>query len=186
MSTKIYDNIVRLYGAKALRKSAMNIRKGAGVIEWAMKGKGFRRAVEIGTYRGCATAEIAQYCDQVVTMDLVDGKLELIDNDYKWDRYAFWRSLNVNNVVFCSILNNEEKRVLLEETEFDFAFIDGDHTRAGIELDFELVKKCGHVLFHDADDNGPNKPNDVFEFISTLPKDQVVFKDIFALWTAPV
>ena len=54
--------------------------------------------------------------------------------------------------------------------------------------DFELVRRCGRVLFHDADDNRvrgfkQDAPNHVFEFLETLPREQLLFDDIFALWT---
>jgi predicted O-methyltransferase YrrM len=171
-----------MYGSKTLRKSAMNIRAGAGVIEWAMSGKGYKRAVEIGTYKGCATAEIAQYCNEVITIDLSTGKLE--QNRETWDRNAFWKSLGIDNITFCPVANNAQKAGILEVLDFDFAFVDGDHTKRGVALDFSLVKKCGHVLFHDADDNGPGRPNDVYEFLQTLPAGNLEYKDIFALWTA--
>ena len=109
MTTAMRDKIAALHSPTLLRKSALNIRGGAGVFKQVMSGMGYRTALEIGTYRGCAAAEIAQYCRRVVTIDL--------------------------------------QRV------------------------------------HDADDNGPGRSNCVYEFISSLPKDQVEFIDIFALWT---
>lgn len=177
----IHDKIVEMYGASVLRKSAMNIRGGGGVIEWAMAGKGHKRVVEIGTYKGCATAEIAQYCEEVITIDLAFGKIE--QNKELWDRRKFWDSLGIKNITFHPVASNIEKALLLESLDFDFAFVDGDHTKRGVALDFSLVKKCGRVLFHDADDNGPNKPNDVYEFLQTLPAGSLEYKDIFALWT---
>jgi len=176
----IHDRIIALYGEMVLRKSALNIRAGAGVIPWAMQGKGYRTAVEIGTYRGCATAEMAQYCARVVTFDLAHGRLE--QNAERWDRDAFWRSLGVHNVGFVPVRDDTEKARWLRNMDFDFAFVDGAHDRASVALDFELVRKCGRVLFHDADDNGPGRANDVFEFLQTLPKDELIYKDIFALW----
>lgn len=181
MNTAIRDKIVALHGEKTLRKSALNIRGGAGVIEWAMAGKGYGTALEIGTYKGCAAAEMAQYCERVVTIDLVHGKLE--HNADQWDRVAFWRSLGVENIDLRLVKDDAEKASLLSWLAFDFAFIDGAHDRS-VANDFALAKRCGHVLFHDADDNGPGRSNCVYEFISTLPKAEVQFKDIFALWTA--
>ena len=187
MNTYMHDKIAALYGPAMLRKSALNIRGGAGAFEWAMSGKGYRTALEIGTFRGCAAAEMAQYCERVVTIDLHRGKLE--SQGGYWDRAMFWKMLGIDNIEFRGIVDDHEKARIVNALDFDFAFIDGahDHTVAN---DFALVKKCGHVLFHDADDNRlrPTKqdaPNHVFEFISTLPKEQLQFHDIFALWTAP-
>jgi len=175
----IRDDIVSQYGAKTLRKSAMNIRGGAGVFERVLKGKGIKVALEIGTYKGCATAEIAQHVERVITIDLDHGKLEL--NGEVWNRYAFWDSLGVHNVELHLVKDDAEKKSLLDSIDFDFAFIDGDHGE-GVKLDYDLTKRCGRVLFHDYDSRGPGKDT-VFDFVNTLPKHQVQVLDIFALWT---
>lgn len=180
MNTEMRDRIAELHGPRTLRKSALNIRGGAGVFETVMAGRGIRTALEIGTYKGCAAAEMARYCDRVVTIDLAVGKLEA--NGDSWDREAFWRSLGVDNVSLVLVRSDAEKRTFVAGLDFDFAFIDGAHNRAGVELDFALTSRCGRVLFHDADDNGPGKQNDVHEFISSLPKERVEIIDIFALW----
>jgi len=176
----IHDEIVSRYGPKTLRKSAMNIRGGAGVFERVLKGKGYRTALEIGTYKGCATAEIAQYVERVITIDLKHGKLEL--NGEVWNRYAFWDSLGVHNVELYLIRDDKEKAELINTLDFDFAFIDGAHDE-GMKIDYALTKRCGRVLFHDYDSN-PGKPNTVFNFVNALPKDQIQVLDIFALWTS--
>lgn len=177
--TNMRNKIVSLYGEKTLRKSAMNIRGGAGVFKRLLNGKGFRTALEIGTYKGCAAAEMAQYVDRVITIDLKHGKLET--NGDKWDRKEFWKSLGVENVELVLVADNTEKAAVIKAFEFDFAFIDGAHD-ASVKDDFAMVKKCGNVLFHDADDNGPGRPNCVYEFLQTLPKDQIKVIDIFAYW----
>jgi predicted O-methyltransferase YrrM len=182
----IHDRIVELYGAKMLRKSAMGIRAGGGVFERVLSGKGYRTVLEIGTYRGCSTAEIAQYVDRVITIDLKHGRIEQSGEEF--DRYAFWQSLGVNNVELRLVKDDAEKARIVNTLDFDLAFIDGAHDQT-VANDFALTRRCGRVLFHDADDNRlrevkPNAPNCVFEFIDTLPKNEVEFMDgIFALWT---
>lgn len=182
----IHDRIVELYGEGMLRKSALSIRAGAGVFERVLAGKGYRTALEIGTYRGVAAAEMAQYVERVVTIDLERGKLER--NDAGFDRAAFWRSLGVANVEFHAVADDAGKKELVDTLQFDIAFVDGAHDET-VRDDFELVKRCGRVLFHDADDNrlreiNPGAPNHVFEFLETLPQEQLEFMDIFCLWTA--
>jgi len=178
----VRERIVALYGEKTLRKSALRIRDGGGVLERVLAGKGYRTVLEIGTYRGCAAAELAQFCERVVTIDLKRGKLE--SNGEAFDRHAFWRSLGVANIDLHLVADDAEKAALVAGLAFDLAFIDGAHDET-VRNDFEITKRCGRVLFHDADDNGPGRSNCVHQFISTLPKDQVEFMDIFALWTAP-
>jgi len=186
MNTVMRDRIEAAHGSSILRKSALNIRGGAGAFEWAMAGRGYGTAIEIGTYRGCAAAEMSRYCEHVITIDLRYGKLE--QNEEVWDRNAFWNSLGITNIDFHAVGNDFEKARLLKSLAFDFAFIDGAHDST-VANDFAMVKRCGNVLFHDADDNRlraekPHASNHVFEFISQLPRAQVQFHDIFALWTA--
>lgn len=182
MNTEMYDRIVREFGESILKRSALRIRRGAGVFERALAGKGYRTALEIGTYRGASAAEISRYVDRVVTIDLAHGQIEQAGET--WDRAAFWASLCVDNVTFHAVRDNDEKAAIVRALDFDIAFIDGAHDAQGVRFDFDLVKRCGRVLFHDADDNGPGRENHVYEFISTLPKAQVEHMDIFALWTA--
>ena len=73
ISASLRGRIIALYGAKLLRKSAMNIRGGAGVFERVMAGKGYRTALEIGTYRGVSAAEMARYCERVITVDALSA-----------------------------------------------------------------------------------------------------------------
>lgn len=176
----IRERIVALYGADVLRKSAINIRGGAGVFEKVLSGKGYKTALEIGTYRGCAAAEISQYVERVVTIDLVQGKLE--GQGEAWDRAAFWNSLGVENIEFHAVADNVYKTRLIDSLEFDFAFIDGAHDRS-VRLDFDLVRRCGRVLFHDYERRGVKGQDDVCDFVDSLPKSQVQVLDIFALWT---
>lgn len=175
------------WGDGILRLSALSIRGGAGVFEWALADKGIRTVLEIGTYRGVSAAAMAQYVDRVVTIDLKRGLLD--QKDPSFDRREFWESLEVSNVELILVNDDAEKKTIVDAMEFDFAFIDGCHD-ARVRNDFELVKRCGRVLFHDADDNRKrgfkqHAPNDVFEFLETLPQEQLEFKDIFCLWTAP-
>ena len=187
MNQSMLDRIVATYGPGVLRKSAMNIRGGAGVFEKVLAGKGYRRVLEIGTYRGVSTCEISQYVDRVITIDLIDGKLEHTDPGF--DRQEFWTALGIDNIELRLVADDAEKKALVDTLDFDFAFIDGAHDHT-VRDDFEMVKRCGRVLFHDADDNRKrgfkqDAPNDVYEFISTLPQDQLTFLDIFCLWEAP-
>lgn len=178
----VREKMIALYGEPVLRKSALRIRGGGGVFERVFKDKGYRTALEIGTYRGCAAVEIAQYCDRVVTIDLKRGKLELSGEVF--DRHAFWKSIGVDNIDLRLVKDDLEKAAIVNALDFDIAFIDGDHDRGSVRFDFAITKRCGRVLFHDADDNGPDRSNDVHEFIKTLPAEEIEFMDIFALWTA--
>lgn len=182
------DKIVEMYGIAALKRSAIGLPGGVETFERVLSGKGYRTVLEIGTYRGASAAVMSQYCEKVITFDLKNGRLESLGESC--DRPAFWASLGINNIELRLVDNDEDKRRQIETLDFDLAFIDGGHDGGAVAFDFSITKRCGRVLFHDADDNRKraHKPkvaeNHVFEFIDALPKDQVEFMDIFAMWQA--
>lgn len=179
MNTELRQRMVSLYGEKFLRKSALSIREGAGVFETVMSGKGIKTALEIGTYRGVSAAEMSQYCDRVITIDLKHGKAEQLGE--KLDREAFWKALGIHNIELHLVRDDVEKTRLVNGLEFDFAFIDGAHDQT-VANDFALVKRCGTVLFHDVDRRGQPEQDYVIDFVESLPKHQIERIDIFALW----
>lgn len=175
------QQIVEMYGAHTLRKSALSIRDGAGVFEQVLGGGKYRTALEIGTYRGVAAAEMSRYVDRVITIDLKHGKLEKAGENF--DRGAFWQSLGIDNIDLHLIEDDAEKARLIAGLDFDFAFVDGAHDET-VANDFELVRRCGAVLFHDVDKRGGVGQDHVYDFVMSLPKHQVTQIDIFALWQA--
>lgn len=175
------DKIIALHGEKTLRISAARSAAGPEVFRHMLEGKGYRTVLEIGTYRGCAAAEMSQYCEKVITIDLKFGSIEKRRGTF--DRVAFWRSLGVDNIALCLVENDADKAALVRGLDFDFAFIDGAHDIESVRSDFELVRRCGRVLFHDYSDD-VNCTNGVFAFLSTFTQDQIEPMDGFALWTA--
>lgn len=122
----------------------------------------FDVAVEIGTYKGLSTALIAQFARRVHTFDTVDYR----------EKYRIWKELKVSrNISFYLIKSRTmgkdtftsfagthiptgkeaDIKTILDKIKFDIAFIDGEHNYKNVKADFELVKKCGRVLFHDVD-----------------------------------
>lgn len=162
---------------KIFRLSALGIRDGGGVFERVLGGRNYRTALEIGTYRGVTAAFMAQFCERVITIDLKRGLVE--KNGGSFDRQAFWRSLGIDNIELRLVENDAEKAEIIASLDFDFAFVDGDHQGNAPAFDFELVRRCGTVLFHDCDRN-----NGVVALVKSLPKKQVTHMDIFALWQA--
>lgn len=169
---------VEEYGGQGLfRRSALNIRDGAGVFEQVLGSGLYRSALEIGTYRGITAAYMAQFCEQVITIDLEHGRKEHLGDSF--DRYALWETLGIHNIELCLVKSNKDKAALIRVLDFDFAFIDGDHSQRGVTEDFEMVRRCGTVLMHDYD---PSRPNGVTVLVGSLPKNQwqVIQMDIFA------
>lgn len=164
-------------GSEFFRKSVLSIRGGAGVIEKLLGSGKYRRVLEIGTYRGVSAAFMAQFCEAVTTIDLVDGKME--QDRQVFDRVRLWEALGITNVDLRLVSSFHGKAQAVASATFDFAFIDGDHEGSAPRQDFDLVKHCGAVLFHDyGADNGVTK------LVRALPKAQVEIMDIFAFWRA--
>ncbi len=127
-------------------------------------------AVEIGTLFGVTTTLLAHYSEKVLTIDL---------NHQQWATYIKHYFGVEDKIVNLIVKDDEEKAEVLESQRFDFAFIDAVHTYDGVAFDFECVKKCGRVLFHDY---GQERFQGVTDFINELPKDEVITRPPFALW----
>lgn len=177
--SEMRKRIVDLFGQHALKRSILSIREGGGVMEHFLSGKGVRTALEIGTYRGVGAAEISQFVDRVITIDLDHGRLEQLGES--WNRGHFWSSLGIDNIELRLVKNDAEKAALINSLEFDFAFVDGAHDQR-VRDDFKLVRRCGQVLFHDVDRRGKPEKDYVYDFVMSLPREQLEFRDIFALW----
>lgn len=170
------------FGVAALKRSALSIRDGEGVFRKILGSGRYRHALEIGTYKGASAACMAQFCERVTTIDLQHGRLEQLGEP--WDRHRFWSALGIGNIDLRLVVDDAEKADVIRELDFDFAFIDGAHDER-VRMDFDLVKRCGTVLFHDYDRRGIKDQDQVADFIDTLPRNEFRKIDIFALWTAP-
>ena len=99
-----------------------------------------KTVVEIGTYKGISAAWMAQFANKVITFDI---------KDYS-EKYKLWEIFGLKNKIqFYKINNRIEIAKILKDIDFDFAFIDAAHNGSAVRRDFELVEKCGRVLFHD-------------------------------------
>jgi len=128
------------------------------------------RAIEIGTLFGVTTALLAHYSGHVITIDVS------YQQTAAYIKHCFGVDKKITN---CIIKDDEEKARVLNSTDFDFAFIDAVHTYEGVKGDFELVKKCGKVLFHDY---GVEQFGGVTKFVDELPSDEVTIRKPFAFW----
>ena len=117
-------------------------------------------AVEIGTFWGVTAAYIAQFANKVHTFDIIDHP----------EKYKVWNDLKVKDKISFHLVKSRDMvgdtfkdfegihkltgkevdiKTIIDIIEFDLAFVDGDHHYKNVKADFELVKKCGRVLFHD-------------------------------------
>lgn len=146
--------------------------------------------IEIGTAKGISSLLMSLYADSIRTFDTLDYP----------EKYVLWNIHDaVKKIQFYQCESNDDKRRELNFMDFDFAFVDGDHSFAGVAFDFGCVKKCGRVLFHDyylKDTKHPLAKEypkhsgssvetiawDVTNFVDSLPKEEVTINEPFALW----
>jgi predicted O-methyltransferase YrrM len=112
--------------------------------------------VEIGTYNGISSAILASMCDYVYTFDI----------NFRHETEIIWGLFNARHKIKYTICKNSaEIDKLLTGLNFDFAFIDGEHTYEGVKKDYEMIAprmKPVNILFHDIQTKG------VEEFIDEI------------------
>lgn len=158
--------------------SAIQNPKHTAILKRLLTIKSIKTFLEIGTHEGLSSTYIADYCDRVITMDRRDYLA----------KYRLWYEFNKKrNIDFHLVETDEEKRELIESVQFDCAFIDGDHGE-GVLYDWELVKHCGRVIFHDYK-VGPEfgskfleSYKHIIKLIESLPKNEVEICAPFAYW----
>ena len=100
-----------------------------------------KTVVEIGTHKGLSAAYMAQFAKKIFTFDV---------KDYV-EKYKVWSDFKVEEKIrYFTVSGRDEIAEILKDIKFDFCFIDGLHKYDEVKADFEMVKKCGKVLFHDS------------------------------------
>lgn len=127
-----------------------------------------KRCIEIGTCKGLTALILAGRFEEVVSIDIAPDD----------DKHAITAHLGIENIRFVDVKDNAEKARLIAGLEFDAAYVDGDHAR-DTQSDFDLVKRCGRVLFHEYWEAQPA----VINLVNSL-SGRVVTKGKLALWTA--
>ena len=136
----LHDNpdlveIYRAFGPAVFRRSSVLEGFGAFIKE---VGFGGDLCVEIGTCYGLTAIVLARHFKKVVSIDI----------DPNAQRNPIAAHLGIDNINFMTVTDNAAKAGLLKYLKFDAAYIDGDHAR-DTRSDFDLVKRCGNVLFHE-------------------------------------
>ena len=119
-----------------------------------------KRILEIGTARGGTLYLWAQAAAEDATLVSVDLPGGEFGGAYPACRVPFYRAFAREKQTMHLLRTDSHKAETLEEVkahfgghEIDFAFIDGDHTYAGVKQDFEmygpLVRPGGLIAFHD-------------------------------------
>ncbi len=156
--------VLEKFGPKVFRRSSIFHGLEEFLVESKVRG---RRCYEIGTWNGLTAAVLSQFFDEVVTVDVAHNA----------QKHRILEFLGIRNVRCIDLKSNEDKARTLP-SEFDCAFLDGDHA-ADTEDDFDLVRRCGRVLFHEV---WPFQ-SPVWELVESLPQDEVRRGGTcFALW----
>jgi cephalosporin hydroxylase len=116
-------------------------------------GDGLKNYLEIGSYAGGSMSLISShpFPTNCITVDLglpinkevVESNVFKFKNENSTFKYIQGNSQSIDTI----------NKVKDENKEFDFLFIDGDHSTNGVLLDFKnyspLVKKGGYICFDD-------------------------------------
>lgn len=135
---------------------------------------GKKVAIETGTFHGLSACVLAKHFDEVHTFDIVPEKGGYYkDPDIK---FKIWKYLGISEKIhFHLIKDDKEKEEILKTINYDFGWIDGNHA-VGIKTDYELLKGCGRILFHDYETSkctGNGMYDKVVEFINSINPDYI-------------
>lgn len=178
-SYPLLEKIMNHFGWHYLISSIL-ISENAGVYEDEeenirnfLKSKKVKNIIEIGTFRGVSALLFSDYAEQVKTIDIHTHTQPLP----LWVYFGKIRSID-----YITVKDDQDKKEVSDNSVFDFAFIDGEHSTESVKYDFECVKKCGRVLFHDYYNRKIIHHYGVKEFVDTLPKEEVTIFEPFAYW----
>jgi hypothetical protein len=154
-------------GPEVFRRSSVFHGLGDFLTQRKVRG---RRCFEVGTWNGLTAGILAQFFDEVVTVDIANNP----------EKNAVLEVMGAKNVRCIHVADNEEKARIASNVAFDFAYLDGDHANDTAD-DFALVRRCGRVLFHEA---WPHQPP-VWDLLHQLPGAELEWNGKgLALWTS--
>ena len=129
-------------------------------------------AVEIGTSRGVGAAVLAHYADRVITFDPKPQSKKASE---------LWDYLGVSDRIEQRIVHGDVADV--SGIDFQFALVDGNHAAEHVRMDFDAVKHCGMVMFHDYGDTRQPGVKKVVDGI--VDPGEKLLMPPYALWMAP-
>lgn len=164
-----FQKVLKKFGKTAFARSSACMEFETFLRRINARGK---TCLEIGTYQGMSAVVLSQFFERVVCVSVDDDLRRIIKRDIV-------EYLGITNIEFYDVKDNTEKRKIVEALAFDFAYSDGDHANDTQE-DFDLVKRCGRVLLHEA---WPLQSH-VWNLVHSLPANEVIWAtyDCFAYW----
>jgi len=118
--------------------------------------------LEIGTHKGATTTRMAEVADRVVTVDVLEVPHTTIEghegcclppSEIGCQIPATLRSKVTQHLINPNVPGELGRVLKSEGVLYDLIFIDGDHSIAGVQRDFETsapwLSPTGVMLFHD-------------------------------------
>lgn len=153
--------IVKEFGLNVFRRCSAPADYAEKVFELCLKDKGYKSVLEIGTLNGITSALMAQYVDNVYTIDIKDSMI----------KYDIWKHLGVDNKIKSYIIDNEiEKADIINGLDFDLVYIDGDHLHCTWS-DFFLTRHCGRALIHES----ILESSEPWKLVKALPPEEIEY-----------
>lgn len=172
LSNPLLNRVLKQFGPIAFKRCSIMME-----FEHFLRaiGASGRTCLEIGTFNGISAVLLSQYFERVVCVSVDDSPKTLLKNE-------IIEFLGIKNVRFFDVRTEDEKREIVRQFEFDFAYLDGNHQRDTL-TDFEMTRHCGRILFHEY---WPLQPS-VWNLVNGLPPSEVrrAQFDCFAYWERP-
>jgi SAM-dependent methyltransferase len=164
-------SVLKKFGPIAFKRCSVMMEFEA-FLKRVLAGRKLGTCLEIGTFNGISAIVLAQYFERVVCVSVDDRPRELL-------KQRIVEHLGITNVEFFDCTSNEEKAGIVKGLDFDFCYQDGDHKNDTF-TDFDLVQRCGRVLFHEVWEIQPA----VCELVRSLPDDEITMAhfDCLAYW----
>lgn len=140
-----------------------------------LDGKRFGTILEIGTCQAVSAAILSCFADTVVTIDVMARPQELLVIDL---------ADAIDRIIPIVAGTEAAKKRLIAALSFDLAFVDGNHRHPAVRDDFEMVRKCGTVLFHDYPRSGSGQDGARVLLDEIRPKGNIERCPPFAWWRA--
>jgi hypothetical protein len=150
-------SVFQEFGGDVLRRSSVFHGLNKFLADNKVRGK---TCFEIGTWNGLTAVILSRYFDQVITVDIAHNDL----------KHRIIEHLGITNITCIDIADNEEKARVAKNIEFDSAYLDGNHA-ADTQDDWNLVKHCKRVIFHEAWEFQPP----VWELVNSFHPDNVTW-----------
>ncbi len=127
--------VIEHFGIDTFRRSSCL----DGLDQWLTEiGFGGKCCIEIGSAKGLTAIVLSRHFEKVISIDIVPDE----------DKKAIASYLGIRNIRFFDAADNSDKAKLIQSFDFDAAYCDGDHSHDA-QFDFDLVSRCGRVLFHE-------------------------------------